>query len=113
MNEGTIDLVPPVILGTSESYRGDIVRNVNGILVPLFCVCLLDYPDVGRISYVDKCVFVSDAVIKYLEPGEFMALQKNDGYSYVLGGISLGVYSGGGSHDEIELIASGAKLVLS
>lgn len=107
-----INLERPVILGTSESYRGEVVISGSRISAPYFNVCLLDYPRMGQISYITKCVFVSDSVLRFLNTEELPSSNFNSENIYVLGGISLGNLSSDACEDEIEFIAENARLLL-
>ena len=111
MTDVIIKIEPPVILGTSESYRGDIFKNGNCITVPLYNVCLLHYPEVGKITYIEKCVFISDSILRYSRIGE-IPNSSLLGNSYVLGGCAPDAMTVHICHDEIEFIAKTANLVL-
>jgi hypothetical protein len=110
----SINLAPPVILGTSESYRGSFLFLGSRLSVALCDVTLHDYPGLGDLRYIDRCVFFSDEVRTVCtDPIELPSDGNPSIYNFTIGAIRLQLCKGDVADDgEVDVFATSAKLIL-
>lgn len=106
----SIDLNHPTILGTGESYHGEVLLEGAELAISYCGASLLHYPSQDEITFIDKCIFYA-AKIKLLamDCSQYSPLQLDGCSSYVLGGEH---YFHPDGWSEIEILTQSAKLFL-